>query len=165
MVMTNYQRNPYPKLTADLVDDICEMYDDGVPPAEIAEWFGLRKVTVKELLKDVFPTDIYGNLLVIGRGKNGRLVLPKITEPDIFACQLALLKSIGDNAVHDFFEKVRENYPTVTLAIENNPGINHLYTTPDLEIETDMENDWVYGKEGGLSWGLEHSQEYSERLG
>jgi hypothetical protein len=90
--------------------------------------------------------------------------MPKITEPDIFACQLALLKSIGDNAVRDFFEKVRESYPTVTLAIENTPVYNDFYTTPDLEIETDMENDWVYGKEGGLSWGLEHSQEYSERL-
>jgi hypothetical protein len=152
------------KLTADLVDDICEMYHDGVPPADIAKWFGLRKVTVKEVLTDVFPTDIYGNLLPTGRGKGGQLILPKITEPDIFACQLALLKSIGDNAVHDFFEKVRENYPTVTLAIENNPGINDFYTTPDLEIETDMETDWIYGKEGGLSWALEHSQEYSERL-
>ena len=152
------------KLTADLVDDICEMYHDGVPPADIAKWFGLRKVTVKEVLTDVFPTDIYGNLLPTGRGKGGQLILPKITEPDIFACQLALLKSIGDNAVHEFFEKVRENYPTVTLAIENNPAVNDFYTTPDLEIETDMETDWVYGKEGGLSWALEHSQEYSERL-
>ena len=162
--MTNYQIIPIPYITADTADDICEMFDDGVPPAEIAEWFGLPKVTVKEFLKDIFPTDIYGNLLVIGRGKGGRITLPKITEPDIFACQLALLKSIGDNAVHEFFEKVRENYPTVTLAIENNPPRHDFYTTPELEIETDIEGDWVYGKEGGLSWGLEHSQEYSERL-
>jgi hypothetical protein len=153
-----------PKLTADLVDDICEMYDDGVPPAEIAEWFGLRKVTVKELLKDVFPTDIYGNLLVIGRGKNGRLVLPKITEPDIFACQLALLKSIGDNAVHEFFEKVRENYPTVTLAIENTPAKNDFYTTPELEIETDLESDWLVGNGHGEFYPLENSADYN-RLG
>jgi uncharacterized protein (DUF433 family) len=153
-----------PKLTADLVDDICEMYDDGVPPAEIAEWFGLRKVTVKELLKDVFPTDIYGNLLVIGRGKGGRVVLPKITEPDIFACQLALLKSIGDNAVHEFFEKVRENYPTVTLAIENTPASKDFYTTPELEIETDLESDWLVGNGYGEFYPMENSADYN-RLG
>ena len=162
--MTNYQRNPYPYITADLVDDICEMYDDGVPPAEIADWFGLRKVTVKELLKDVFPTDIYGNLLVIGRGKGGRVVLPKITEPDIFACQLALLKSIGDNAVHEFFEKVRENYPTVTLAIENTPARNDFYTTPELELEIDIENDFLLTNGNYELYPLENSADYN-RLG
>jgi hypothetical protein len=164
MVMTNYQRNPYPYITADLVDDICEMYDDGVPPAEIADWFGLRKVTVKELLKDVFPTDIYGNLLVIGRGKGGRVVLPKITEPDIFACQLALLKSIGDNAVRDFFDKVRENYPTVTLAIENTPARNDFYTTPELELEIDIENDFLLTNGNYELYPLENSADYN-RLG
>jgi hypothetical protein len=164
MVMTNYQRNPYPYITADLVDDICEMYDDGVPPAEIADWFGLRKVTVKELLKDVFPTDIYGNLLVIGRGKGGRITLPKITEPDIFACQLALLKSIGDNAVRDFFDKVRENYPTVTLAIENTPARNDFYTTPELELEIDIENDFLLTNGNYELYPLENSADYN-RLG
>jgi hypothetical protein len=164
MVMTKYQKNPYPYITADLVDDICEMFYDGVRPKGIAEWLGLPKVTVVEILKDHFPTDIYG-CLIPPFVKSPRFIMPKITEPDIFACQLALLKSIGDNAVNEFFDKVRENYPTVTLAIENTPAYNDFYTTPDLEIETDLENDWIYGKEGGLSWGLEHSQEYSERLG
>ena len=153
-----------PKLTADLVDDICEMYHDGVPPADIAQWFGLRKVTVKEVLKDVFPTDIYGNLLPTGRGKGGQLILPKITEPDIFACQLALLKSIGDNAVRDFFDKVRENYPTVTLAIEKTPARNDFYTTPELEIEIDLESDWLVSNGHGEFYPLENSADYN-RLG
>ena len=152
------------KLTADLVDDICEMYHDGVPPADIAEWFGLRKVTVKEVLTDVFPTDIYGNLLPTGRGKGGQLILPKITEPDIFACQLALLKSIGDNAVRDFFDKVRENYPTVTLAIENTPARNDFYTTPELELEIDIENDFLLTNGNYELYPLENSADYN-RLG
>jgi hypothetical protein len=152
-----------PKITPKTAEGLCDMYEHGVELCYLIEWSRLPKVTVMQFLRDNYPTDIYGKLIRLNR-KSEKTVLPNITEPDIFACQLALLKSIGDNAVQDFFEKVRENYPTVTLAIENNPVVNDFYTTPDLEIETDMETDWVYGKEGGLSWALEHSQEYSERL-
>ena len=110
-------------LSKDMVDDICEMWDDGVPVKQIAEWFGLRKVTVKEVLLDIFPTDIYGNL-IYQRGSSW-LTLPKLTEPDLFACQLALLVSIGDNAVNEFFETVRQYYPDVTLV----PDIRRQKTT------------------------------------
>jgi hypothetical protein len=163
MVMTKYQKNPYPYITADLVDDICEMFYDGVRPKGIAEWLGLPKVTVTEILKDHFPTDIYG-CLIPPFARSPRFIMPKITEPDIFACQLALLKSIGDNAVQDFFDKVRENYPTVTLAIENTPARNDFYTTPELEIETDLENDWLVGNGYGEFYPLENSADYN-RLG
>jgi len=74
------------EITPDLVDDICEMFYDGVRPVTIAEWFGLRKVTVVEVLKDHFPTDIYG-CLKPPTVKSPKFVMPKITEPDIFACQ------------------------------------------------------------------------------
>ena len=161
--MTKYQKNPYPYITADLVDDICEMFYDGVRPKGIAEWLGLPKVTVTEILKDHFPTDIYG-CLIPPFARSPRFIMPKITEPDIFACQLALLKSIGDNAVQDFFDKVRENYPTVTLAIENTPARNDFYTTPELEIETDLENDWLVGNGYGEFYPLENSADYN-RLG
>ena len=161
--MTKYQKNPYPYITADLVDDICEMFYDGVRPKAIMEWFGLPKVTVVEILKDHFPTDIYG-CLIPPFVRSPKFIMPKITEPDIFACQLALLKSIGDNAVHEFFEKVRENYPTVTLAIENTPASKDFYTTPELEIETDMENDWLVGNGYGEFYPMENSADYN-RLG
>jgi len=163
MVMTKYQKNPYPYITADLVDDICEMFYDGVRPKGIAEWLGLPKVTVVEILKDHFPTDIYG-CLIPPFVRSPKFVMPKITEPDIFACQLALLKTIGNNAVQEFFDKVRENYPTVTLAIENTPARNDFYTTPELEIETDLENDWLVGNGYGEFYPLENSADYN-RLG
>lgn len=161
--MTKYQKNPYPYITADLVDDICEMFYDGVRPKGIAEWLGLPKVTVVEILKDHFPTDIYG-CLIPPFVRSPKFVMPKITEPDIFACQLALLKTIGNNAVQEFFDKVRENYPTVTLAIENTPARNDFYTTPELEIETDLENDWLVGNGYGEFYPLENSADYN-RLG
>ena len=138
MLMTNHKKNPIYKLTPKLINDICEMFDDGVPYQEIAEWFGLSKVTVKEVLVQVFPTDIYGILIPHHQGKNGRVIVPKLTEPDIFACQLALLVSIGDSAINDFFEKVRESYPTVTLAVENPKG-SSFYRSPEIEID---EEEW-----------------------
>ena len=146
-------------LSKDMVDDICEMFDDGVPPKQIAEWFGLRKVTVTEVLEDIFPTDIYGCLIY--KRKSSWLTLPKLTEPDLFACQLALLVSLGDSFVKDFFDKVRETYPTVTLAIENTPG-DSFYRTPDLEIEQDYYAD---DDASDYSYPYESSMLYSYRLG
>jgi hypothetical protein len=152
------------KVTPEIAKGLCDMFEHGVPLAYLIKWARLPKPTVMEYLKDNYAVDVRGNLIMQNR-KSHKTVLPILTEPDLFACQLALLATIGKGTLIDFFEKVRENYPTVTLAIENNPGINNFYTTPDLEIETDIENDWIYGKEGGLAWGLEHSQEYNERLG
>jgi len=103
------------ELSKDMIKTICEMFDEGVPYQEVAEWLGLSKVTVKEVLVQVFPTDIYGILLPQHQSKGGDITLPKLTEPDLFACQLALLVSIGDNAVNEFFETVRQYYPDVTL--------------------------------------------------
>jgi hypothetical protein len=147
-------------LTQDMIDKICGMFRDSVPPSDIAEWLGLRKVTVKTVLKQHFPVDVYGNLEPRYQG-SANTIMPNITEPDIFACQLALLVSLGDSFVKDFFDKVRESYPTVTSAIENTPASRDFYTTPELEIEVDMESDWVYGTE---RWRLENSQQYSKRL-
>lgn len=145
-------------LSKDMVDDICEMFDDGVPPKQIAEWFGLRKVTVTEVLKDIFPTDIYG-CLILKRGSSW-LTLPKLTEPDLFACQLALLVSLGDSFVKDFFDKVRENYPTVTLAIENPKG-SSFYRTPEIEIDQET---WFDDDQDLHRMPYESSLLYSYRL-
>jgi len=146
-------------LSRDMVDDICEMFDDGVPPKQIAEWFGLRKVTVKEVLLDIFPTDIYGNLIY--KRKSSWLTLPKLTEPDLFACQLALLVSLGDSFVKDFFDKVRDTYPTVTLGLDWADG-GSFYRTPDLEIEQDYYSD---DDDSNYSYPYESSMLYSYRLG
>ena len=146
-------------LSKDMADDICEMFDDGVPYIEIANWFGLSKVTVKNVLLDIFPTDIYG-VLKANRGKGGGCIMPKLTEPDLFACQLALLVSLGDSFVKDFFDKVRETYPTVTLAIENTLG-SSFYRTPDLEIEQDYYAD---DDASDYSYPYESSMLYSYRL-
>ena len=146
-------------LTQDMIDKICGMFRDSVPPSDIAEWLGLRKVTVKTVLKQHFPVDVYGNLKPRYQG-SANTVLPNITEPDIFACQLALLVSLGDSFVKDFFDKVRETYPTVTLAIENTLG-SSFYRTPDLEIEQDYYAD---DDASDYSYPYESSMLYSYRL-
>lgn len=147
-------------LTQDMIDKICGMFRDSVPLIEIADWLGLPKVTVKIVLKEHFPVDVYGCLKPRSQG-SANIVLPNITEPDVFACQLALLVSLGDSFVKDFFDKVREHYPTVTLAIENTPASKDFYTTPELELEVDMEDDWICGMG---AWRLENSQGYSSLL-
>ena len=154
------------KVTPEIAEGLCDMFEHGVPLTYLIKWSRLPKLTVMGFLKDNYAVDVFGNLIMQNR-KSHKTILPNITEPDIFACQLALLKTIGDNVVQDFFDKVRENYPTVTLAIENNPPRHDFYTTPDLEVEIDMENDWLYGnfEDTRTTWALEHSQEYNERLG
>ena len=151
------------KVTPEIAEGLCDMFEHGVPLTYLIKWSGLPKVTIMDFFRENYHTDNY-DYLIRPRISN-KTILPNITEPDIFACQLALLKSIGDNAVQDFFDKVRENYPTVTLAIENNPPKHDFYTTPDLEIEIDMESDWYFSNGNNGTWILEHSQEYSEWLG
>lgn len=161
--MTKNNKKPITKLTPKLQKDIYEMYRDGVPCGEIADWFGVSYITTKKFLSQYFRTDIYGSF--INKYKpTADITLPKITEPDLFACQLALLKSIGDNAVREFFDKVRENYPTVTLVIENNPPSNDFYTTPELEPEIDIENDYLLNGNGYDLFPLESSQDYNRLL-
>jgi len=147
-------------VSKDTADDICEMFDDGVEYTEIARWLGISKVTVKQVLVDIFPTDIYG-VLKANRGKGGGCIMPKLTEPDLFACQLALLVSLGDSFVKDFFDKVRDTYPTVTLGLDWADG-GSFYRTPDLEIEQDYYSD---DDDSNYSYPYESSMLYSYRLG
>lgn len=160
--MTKYQKNPNTKITPKIAEGLCDMYEHGVELSYLIEWSRLPKVTVMDFLRENYRTDIYDNL--IRTRISNKTILPNITEPDLFACQLALLVNIGGSAVQDFFDKVRENYPTVTLAIENTPAKNDFYTTPDLELEIDIENDFLLTNGNYELYPLENSADYN-RLG
>lgn len=150
------------KITPKIAEGLCDMYEHGVELCYLIEWSRLPKVTVMQFLRDNYPTDIYGKLIRLNR-KSEKTVLPNITEPDIFACQLALLKTIGDRFVREFFDKVRENYPTVTLAIENNPPKHDFYTTPELEIEIDdLCDEWLMDNGSTELYPLENSVYYNQ---
>ena len=123
-------------LNSKLYKYICEMFLDEVPVCGIAKHFGIKSKEVKKVLTEQFG-DEWEN-----QKRNKRatlsLTMPKITEPDLFACQLALLANISERHFYSFVATVRENYPDTCNGVDTTT--NKFRTTPDIDNEeTDLE--------------------------
>jgi len=124
-------------LNTKLYKYICEMFLDEVPVCDIAKHFGIKHKEVKQVLTEQFGK----NWKDVERNKRATLSLtmPKITEPDLFACQLALIANIGRKQFNDFANKVRENYPDTYNGVDTKT--RKFRVTPDIDNEElDLEN-------------------------
>jgi len=118
-------------LNSKLYKYICEMFLDEVPVCDIAKHFGIKAKEVKQVLTEQFGDEWEK------QKRNNRatlsLTMPKITEPDLFACQLALLANIGRKQFDEFVATVRENYPDNYNGIDAKASM--FCTTPDIDNE------------------------------
>jgi len=123
-------------LNSKLYKYICEMFLDEVPVCGIAKHFGIKSKEVKQVLTEQFGDEWEKEK------RNNRatlsITMPKITEPDLFACQLALLANISERHFYSFVATVRENYPDNYNGVDTTT--NKFRTTPDIDNEeTDLE--------------------------
>ena len=137
-------------LNTKLYKYICEMFLDEVPVCDIAKHFGIKSKEVKQVLTEQFGDEWENEK----RNKRATLSLtmPKITEPDLFACQLALIANISQRHFYDFVATVRQNYPDTCNGVDTTT--KKFRTTPDVdEEEIDFEdnsswyqimNSWKY---------------------
>lgn len=125
-------------VTATTLDKyICEMFLDDVPAGQIAKHFGLELKIVKRVLVEQFGSSNYRDH-TLNKRRHSSLTMPKITEPDLFACQLALLANISERHFYDFVATVRQNSPDTYNGIDTET--KKFRTTPDIDNEeTDLE--------------------------
>ena len=141
-------------LNSKLYKYICEMFLDDVPVCGIAKHFGIKSKEVKKVLTEQFGDEWENEK----RNKRATLSLtmPKITEPDLFACQLALLANISERHFYSFVATVRENYPDTYNGVDTTT--KKFRTTPDIdneEIDLECHNTW---------YPLIHVWEYRDRV-
>ena len=141
-------------LNSKLYKYICEMFLDDVPVCGIAKHFGIKSKEVKKVLTEQFGDEWENEK----RNKRATLSLtmPKITEPYLFACQLALLANISERHFYSFVATVRENYPDTYNGVDTTT--KKFRTTPDIdneEIDLECHNTW---------YPLIHVWEYRDRV-
>lgn len=124
-------------LNTKLYKYICEMFLDDVPVLDIAKHFGLKPKSVKQVLTEHFGKNWRSQRP--NQRRSSAMIIPKITEPDLFTCQLALIANIGRKQFDDFVKTVRQHYPDTYNGVDTKT--TKFRVTPDIDNEElDLEN-------------------------